>query len=559
MRSSLLLATVVLMCCISVAHGLRRGLVTSVQSRSSVDYSETTKGTVGTRAGQTAFKVRGELLQSLPQRQNTRSQEILKDTQEQSRASMSPEAMLVEVSEERPHILAGAPVIPETDLEEHELVQATATTTYYQGNAGTTCPPGQLITSQAECLNTAVNSLDVQAGSAWVGSALSIPVGCSIRRAGAANHNDFAPHWNRSPSGVGRADLNPICSRYSEPRITLHELGSSCAQAGPYTVWADESSDSQHGNVCFKPGGFKGGGVWACPVGCTKIHSVPWCIDDNDNTAPCRVPETLDPARCSSVVPGQGLESGSLSCQPRQDICIPTTALAWIPGAHATQVCKDAWKGVVECPDGFSSKGVFFPYKQAGYAGYPQEDVCAKWDSSQILLDGGSLACDESRLDSEGVYACTKATATHVHHASPASGMMVMKRIRCTRSADGGHDDCATFKVGICLDVGSNVFNHEFNDLNDMKTQTKAWLAKALPIVDGTAECPPNFPFKSGGLCYKNPNHGPQCWSGTAVKWCALSQKDFEDKTNAFGNCGSFCFACNEKDKRLTDRRIVAY
>merc|ERR1740115_622679 len=111
MRSSLLLATVVLMCCISVAHGLRRGLVTSVQSRSSVDYSETTKGTVGTRAGQTAFRVKEELLQSLPQRQNTRSQEMLKDTQEQSRASMSPEAMLVEVSEERPHILAGAPVI----------------------------------------------------------------------------------------------------------------------------------------------------------------------------------------------------------------------------------------------------------------------------------------------------------------------------------------------------------------------------------------------------------------------------------------------------------------
>merc|ERR1712166_329168 len=271
MRSSLLLATVVLMCCISMAHGLRRGLVTSVQSRSSVDYSETTKGTVGTRAGQIAFRVRGELLQSLPQRQNTRSQEILKDTQEQSRASMSPEAMLVEVSEERPHILAGAPVIPETDLEEHELVQATATTTYYQGNAGTTCPPGQLITSQAECLNTAVNSLDVQAGSAWVGSALSIPVGCSIRRAGAANHNDFAPHWNRSPSGVGRADLNPIC-------------------AG----------------------------------------------------------------------------------------------------------------GVFECPDGISSKGVFFPYARPGWScpwSCPQPS-CHKWDSPSILTN--HLTCDESRMASEG-------------------------------------------------------------------------------------------------------------------------------------------------------------
>merc|ERR1740117_1533935 len=183
MRSSLLLATVVLMCCISVAQGRtlkaqggsRR--VTSVTGKNKMRHSDASFEIVGTTGGATAGGRR--LLQ---QRQNTRSQEMLKDTQEQSRASMSPEAMLVEVSEERPHILAGAPVIPETDLEEHELVQATATTTYYQGNAGTTCPPGQLITSQAECLNTAVNSLDVQAGSAWVGSALSIPVGCSIRR-----------------------------------------------------------------------------------------------------------------------------------------------------------------------------------------------------------------------------------------------------------------------------------------------------------------------------------------------------------------------------------------
>jgi len=112
--------------------------------------------------------------------------------------------------------------------------------------------------------------------------------------------------------------------------------------------------------------------------------------------------------------------------------------------------------------------------------------------------------------------------------------------------------------------VGSNVFNHEFNDLNDMGTQIKEWLAKALPIVDGTAECTnTDFPHKNvQGLCFKNwldGWHGAQCGQSSAVKWCALSQKDFEDKTNAFGNCGSFCFACNEKDKRLTDRRIVAY
>merc|ERR1740117_989692 len=236
------------------------------------------------------------------------------------------------------------PEVSEVEVQENTV----GPITYYQGNAGTTCPPGQLITSQAECLNTAVNSLDVQAGSAWVGSALSIPVGCSIRRAGAANHNDFAPHWNRSPSGVGRADLNPIC-------------------AG----------------------------------------------------------------------------------------------------------------GVFECPDGISSKGVFFPYAIAAWSNpwsCPQPS-CHKWDSLTILTN--HLTCDESRMASEGVYTCTKATATHVHWATRASGMMIMKRIRCTRSADG-HDDCATFKVGICLDVGSNVFNHKHTgDITDMKTQIKAWLAKA--------------------------------------------------------------------------------
>ena len=70
------------------------------------------------------------------------------------------------------------------------------------------------------------------------------------------------------------------------------------------------------------------------------------------------------------------------------------------------------------------------------------------------------------------------------------------------------------------------------------------------------------FPFKSGGLCFKtqsSADEGAQCGGSSAVKWCALSQKDFEDKTNEFGNCGSFCFACSENDERLTNRRIAAY
>ena len=84
--------------------------------------------------------------------------------------------------------------------------------------------------------------------------------------------------------------------------VSLGGDEQSCAQAAPYTLWTDESSDSQHGNACWIPGGSgKGGGDWACPMGCTKINQSPWCSDDKDNTAPCRAPEILDPARYSDL------------------------------------------------------------------------------------------------------------------------------------------------------------------------------------------------------------------------------------------------------------------
>ena len=132
-------------------------------------------------------------------------------------------------------------------------------------------------------------------------------------------------------------------------------------------------------------------------------------------------------------------------------------------------------------------------------------------------------------------------------------------------------------------------------------------------------ECPDRFPHKSGGLCFKSgsctgayskfsdqsydENHGNACfkpggpfkggsdwecpagctkvgvkpWCGEAedtaapcrvaalsglcpdVEWCALSEQDFDDKTNEFGNCGSFCFACSERDEELGDREMVTY
>jgi len=89
-------------------------------------------------------------------------------------------------------------------------VSSVAPTTYYQGKAGTICPPGQRITSKDECLDTALNSLDLQNVRNWVGSTAAIPVGCSIRNKDVRN-KDLRPHWNGSPSGVGRSDLNPVC------------------------------------------------------------------------------------------------------------------------------------------------------------------------------------------------------------------------------------------------------------------------------------------------------------------------------------------------------------
>merc|ERR1740117_1618071 len=159
------------------------------------------------------------------------------------------------------------PEVSEVEVQENTV----GPITYYQGNAGTTCPPGQLITSQAECLNTAVNSLDVQAGRNWVGSSRAIPVGCSIRGSGAANHNDFAPHWNRSPSGVGRADLNPICSQeiaVAPPTYYQGNAGTTCPPGQRITSQA-ECLNTAVNSLDVQAGRNWVGSSRAIPVGCS--------------------------------------------------------------------------------------------------------------------------------------------------------------------------------------------------------------------------------------------------------------------------------------------------
>merc|ERR1719272_2816516 len=91
MRSALLLAAVVLMCCISVAQAQRMAREPQVTFSEGESHLRFPRRHANEGAGKTA---RGRRL--LQHRQDTRSQEMLETTQEQSRASimMSPESHL---------------------------------------------------------------------------------------------------------------------------------------------------------------------------------------------------------------------------------------------------------------------------------------------------------------------------------------------------------------------------------------------------------------------------------------------------------------------------------
>jgi len=95
---------------------------------------------------------------------------------------------------------------------------------------------------------------------------------------------------DRLTAGTSTADSH--CS-------LLGPVVESCAAVAPYTKWSDQSSDPHHGNACFKPGGFKGGGDWSCPAGCTKVHAVPYCVVTGTMT-PCRVPQGFPHIRFKS-------------------------------------------------------------------------------------------------------------------------------------------------------------------------------------------------------------------------------------------------------------------
>ena len=102
---------------------------------------------------------------------------------------------------------------------------------------------------------------------------------------------------------LGDCTSPELCTRRDFGR-RQEDSYSSCAEAAPYTKWSDQSSDPHHGNACFKPGGFKYGGDWSCPTGCTKVGAVPYCVAGDattDTKTPCRVPQYIEPTKARHV------------------------------------------------------------------------------------------------------------------------------------------------------------------------------------------------------------------------------------------------------------------
>jgi hypothetical protein len=123
----------------------------------------------------------------------------------------------------------------------------------------------------------------------------------------------------------------------------------------------------------------------------------------------------------------------------------------------------------INCPDGIDWRGTLMTSTQSKY--------CAKW-SSAIAASGMTEcgACDDdghcstpaiAEVGSSTVgssnYVCTKMVTAHPHAASKNVGILMQKRVRCRK-----HDDrleCATFKVGRCINVETDVWSNTWNNL----------------------------------------------------------------------------------------------
>lgn len=66
---------------------------------------------------------------------------------------------------------------------------------------------------------------------------------------------------------------------------------------------------------------------------------------------------------------------------------------------------------------------------------------------------------------------------------SRSAGLLAMKRVNCKWS--GGNWECATFKSGLCIDVGQEVWTHYWNDWigSDYNANAKSFASAAVDIM----------------------------------------------------------------------------
>jgi hypothetical protein len=207
---------------------------------------------------------------------------------------------------------------------------------------------------------------------------------------------------------------------------------------------------------------------------------------------------TSDPgydARCSNTI--DGLAAGALSCTPATKTCFSHKTknngdkVTVFKRDHRNW-CKNsvsAWSSGIDCPDGLGGGGV-----------YLEQNVCAEDDSGNrnatdcaeyklciswpaVALEGPKMAIQTTK----GI--TTKAYAGEVLSTNNKGvGIFVMKRM----IHDSATGEYRTFKDGMCIDVGENVFKQfpSYVKKPGSAEQRLEWVEKALPILTNSSGVP---------------------------------------------------------------------
>jgi len=146
-------------------------------------------------------------------------------------------------------------------------------------------------------------------------------------------------------------------------------------------------------------------------------------------------------ARCNTTL--EGLIPGKISCRASQLECLASDGWKSIGSGGSGDCFTDGVGGSgtrLHCPDGLGPNGVYvtnrlYSSEETGY--------CAAWDSSAAAR--GFMDCAKDKKT------CTKILAYKAHMMSPSTGILMMKRFKCT------DDGCKVFKVGKCFDVTPSV------------------------------------------------------------------------------------------------------